>query len=540
MWKMPSTVRRPCALTRLTRLHAVSTAADAGIAVALAGSLFFNVSTDVARPRLALYLLLTIAPVAIMTPLLGPALARIGGRRGGLLAVTGAGRAILAVLLVTNIQTALLYPESFAILVLGRAYSAVKRALVPAFVTDERDLVAANARLSRVGTLSGVTGGVLATGILQVAGTSGVLLAAAVGHGVATLLATRLHAPVVSRAPANLLIGRATPRPSTQRGPVVAMAALRAAVGLVVFVLAFALEREGGPDPLLGVVALAIAVGSFAGTFVSPRLRAVTNEHTMLRAGTVVGAVTALVAAVAADMRTVVLATFVLALASSVGRHACDSVLQRAAGTGDRSRVFAALRYRAAAGVGCGRARPDGRRRRYPVRLRHRHMPSRGRCARDRMAARHRAPPDRADTTAGTAFDRRRGLTDALRLSSPGNDIHPRDMAQAGCEGDAYRLTLADPGARVAQRADLVARPVVDGDVAHGFPPAVAVAVGPVVPRNADDVALERLGPPEIRHRARRGSRRAGGPGTRGSPAARRTRRSRRRTATGPGRSPPR
>ena len=107
------------------------------------------------------------------------------------------------------------------------------------------------------------------------------------------------------------------------------------------FVLAFALEREGGPDPMLGVVALAIAVGSFAGTFVSPRLRAVTNEHTMLRAGTVVGAVTALIAAVAADMRTVVLATFMLALASSVGRHACDSVLQRAAGKGDRSRVFA-------------------------------------------------------------------------------------------------------------------------------------------------------------------------------------------------------
>ena len=63
--------------------------------MALAGSLFFNVSTDVAWPRLALYLLLTLAPVAIMTPLLGPALDRLGGRRGGLLAAAGAARAAL-------------------------------------------------------------------------------------------------------------------------------------------------------------------------------------------------------------------------------------------------------------------------------------------------------------------------------------------------------------------------------------------------------------------------------------------------------------
>ena len=59
-------------------MHAVTTAADACIAVALAGSLFFNTSLDVARPRLALYLALTLAPVALVTPLIGPAVARYG------------------------------------------------------------------------------------------------------------------------------------------------------------------------------------------------------------------------------------------------------------------------------------------------------------------------------------------------------------------------------------------------------------------------------------------------------------------------------
>ena len=285
---MSSTGRRSPALTRLTRLHAVSTAADAGIAVALAGSLFFNVSTDVARPRLALYLLLTLAPVAIMTPLLGPALDRLGGRRGGLLAAAGAARAALALLLATNSHTLLLYPESLAVLVIGRAYSVVKRSLVPLLVDDDRDLVAANARLSRVGTLAGLTGGLLATGVLHFFGTSSVLVCAAIGHAGATILATRLHETTRT-------IRGAEPAPAptdagapARRGPMLAMGALRATNGLVVFVLAFALERDGGPSPLLGIVALAIAVGSFAGTYVSPRLRELLDERTMLRLGVAV------------------------------------------------------------------------------------------------------------------------------------------------------------------------------------------------------------------------------------------------------------
>ena len=120
-----------------------------------------------------------------------------------------------------------------------------------------------------------------------------------------------------------------------------AMGTLRATNGLVVFLLAFALDRESGPSPLLGVVALAIAVGSFAGTLRRPRLRELLDERTMLRLAVTVALVTAVGAAVAGDVRSVLLAVFTVALASSVGRHACDSVLQRSAGAATRSRVFA-------------------------------------------------------------------------------------------------------------------------------------------------------------------------------------------------------
>ena len=61
----------------------------------------------------------------------------------------------------------------------------------------------------------------------------------------------------------------------------------------------------------------------------------------MLRLGVTVALVTTVAAAVAGDMRCVLLAVFAVALASSVGRHACDSVLQRSAGAATRSRVFA-------------------------------------------------------------------------------------------------------------------------------------------------------------------------------------------------------
>ena len=338
---MSSTRRRSPALSRLARLHAVSTAADAAIAVALAGSLFFNVSTDVARPRLALYLLLTLAPVAIMTPLLGPVLDRLGGRRGGLLAAAGAARAGLALLLATNSHTLLLYPESLAILVIGRAYSVVKRSLVPLLVDDDRDLVAANARLSRVGTLAGLTGGLLASGVLHFFGTSSVLVCAAVGHAGATILATRLHATTTTIRPAEPAPAAPEGGAPARRGPMLAMGTLRATNGIVVFLLAFALDRESGPSPLLGVVALAIAVGSFAGTYVSPRLRELLDERSILRLAVTVALVTAVVAALAGDVGSMLLAVFTVALASSVGRHACDSVLQRSAGAATRSRVFA-------------------------------------------------------------------------------------------------------------------------------------------------------------------------------------------------------
>ena len=51
------------------------------MAVSLAGSLFFNLSIDAARPRIILYLAITMAPFAVVAPLIGPFVA-LGAEEG--------------------------------------------------------------------------------------------------------------------------------------------------------------------------------------------------------------------------------------------------------------------------------------------------------------------------------------------------------------------------------------------------------------------------------------------------------------------------
>src|SRR5262249_50857527 len=57
-------------LGRLIELHGVNTAGDAMVAVALANTLFFSVPVGEARGRVALYLVITMAPFALVAPVI--------------------------------------------------------------------------------------------------------------------------------------------------------------------------------------------------------------------------------------------------------------------------------------------------------------------------------------------------------------------------------------------------------------------------------------------------------------------------------------
>src|SRR3954471_1193182 len=146
----------PPPFARLASAHAFSASADAFFTVSLAGSLFFNVSIGAARPRVIAYLLLTLAPFVVLAPLVGPLIDRFGRARPAVLASTCLGRGILCLFVAGDIRNVLLYPEAFGVLVLEKAYSVARSALVPTLVRDDEDLVAANSRLARISTVAGL------------------------------------------------------------------------------------------------------------------------------------------------------------------------------------------------------------------------------------------------------------------------------------------------------------------------------------------------------------------------------------------------
>jgi hypothetical protein len=224
----------PRPLDRLAWVHAASTGGDALVAVALAGTLFFAVPVAAARPRVALYLLLTVAPFAVVAPLLGRLLdGRAGAGRLALVAAM-ALRATLAALAVARTQSLLLYPLAFGLLVCSRAHGISRSAMVPELADpagaggpavpespaagrpDQRDLVAVNGRMARVAALGGTAGALIGVGLDRILGGGAVLWAAAATFTAGGLLALGLPFARRSRASSSA----ADPRRAPRRGSV--------------------------------------------------------------------------------------------------------------------------------------------------------------------------------------------------------------------------------------------------------------------------------------------------------------------------------
>jgi hypothetical protein len=207
-------------------VHAVSTCGDALVAVALAGTLFFAVPVAAARPRVALYLLLTVAPFAVVAPLLGRLLDGRSGAGRLALAAAMALRAALAALAVARTQSLLRYPLAFGLLVCSRAHGISRTAMVPELLghegpgepegavpagRDQRDLVAVNGRMARVAALGGTAGALLGVGLDRLLGGGAVLWAAALAFTAGGALAlglpsarrprARFTLPVLGRVP---------------------------------------------------------------------------------------------------------------------------------------------------------------------------------------------------------------------------------------------------------------------------------------------------------------------------------------------------
>ncbi|MGH8976166.1 MAG: MFS transporter, partial [Acidimicrobiia bacterium] len=250
--------------SRLALAHALSVGGDTVIAVALAGSIFFNVSADAARPKVLLYLGVTMVPFAIVAPVVGPALDRTRGGRRLVLAGSAAGRAVLCLLMAGDIRSILFYPEAFGALALSKGALVAKSALVPAVVDDDTALVEANSRLALIAVLAGLTLAPVAAGVSSLVGADWVLRLGTLILASAAVAALRVP-PAKKLAPPVAAVEVAELRARPVLMAATAMALLRAGVGYLTFVAAFALKRSHEPAWFFGLVLAAGATGGLIG-----------------------------------------------------------------------------------------------------------------------------------------------------------------------------------------------------------------------------------------------------------------------------------
>ncbi|MGK5631077.1 MFS transporter [Streptomyces sp. URMC 123] len=143
-------------LGKLIELHAVNSAGDMLVTVALASTVFFAVPTDQARGRVALYLAITMAPFALLAPVVGPLLDRIPHGRRAAMAGAMLSRALLALMMSGAVATGglELYPAALGVLVASKAYGVVRSAVVPRLLPPRFSLVKANSRVTLAGLLA--------------------------------------------------------------------------------------------------------------------------------------------------------------------------------------------------------------------------------------------------------------------------------------------------------------------------------------------------------------------------------------------------
>lgn len=355
---------------RLARAHGLGVGGDALIAIALADSLFFSIDPNDARWKVALYLILTIAPFGLVAPFLGPAMDRMKGGHRIMIILVGAIRALLALAMVRYVDTFLLFPLAFSLLVFGKAHHVAKSALVPTLVETDEALVKANSQLSIVSALSGGLAGIPGVILLRFGGGApSILILATVLFALGALFGFKIPATVVADS------GPDEDEKAELRSTGIILAAstmayVRGVVGFLTMLIAF--ELRGGVDPgptgvgveiahrvreamglqrldlatggspawHFGVVLLAIGVGGISGSIAAPRLRSHVSEERILASVLGLVSIFGFLGALSGGLLGAMMVGLVVALAASAGKQSFDAIVQRDAPDANLGRSF--------------------------------------------------------------------------------------------------------------------------------------------------------------------------------------------------------
>jgi hypothetical protein len=310
------------------------------MAVALANVLFFSpTSADSSKGKVALYLLITVAPFALIAPVIGPMLDRIQRGRRLAMAVSGVGQALMCLLMATNFDTWLIYPGALGKMVLSKSFTVLKAAVTPRVVPEDITLAKTNARLTVFGLAAGTVAGGIAALFANIFDSPGALWFTVFICLVGAVQAMRIPPWVEvteGEVPASLSAHPDKPRRQPMGRHVVTVlvgnATIRVLTGFLMMFAAFAVraQHEGAAFTqlaLLGLIAAGAGVGSFAGNAIGARITVGHPETVVI--GCVIAALTStLVATVAPGVGTAALVGLIGATSSALAKNSLDAVIQ--------------------------------------------------------------------------------------------------------------------------------------------------------------------------------------------------------------------
>jgi Major Facilitator Superfamily len=354
-------------LTALTWPVMANFAVDAAMAVALANTLFFAAAAAESKGRVALYLLITIAPFAVVAPVIGPALDRVQHGRRAALAVSFGLRTLLAVLLILNYDGAtgsfppwVLYPCALAMMVLSKSFSVLRGAVTPRVMPPTIDLVRVNSRLTVFGLLGGtIAGGAVAAAVeyacITLFGRPGALYVIIAVTLAGAWLSMRIPGWVevtAGEVPTTLSYHDGSDRlrrhrpppvrvdPETVRQPlgrniITALwgnCTIKAMVGFLFLYPAFVAKSHDASGwqqlQMLGLIGAAAGIGNFAGNFTAARLKLGRPAVLVVRCTTAVTAM-ALATAITGNLLVATAATLVTSASTAVAKASLDASLQK-------------------------------------------------------------------------------------------------------------------------------------------------------------------------------------------------------------------
>ena len=336
-------------LTSLTYAVMGNYAVDAALAVALANTLFFAAAKAESTGKVLLYLLITVAPFAVIAPLIGPALDKLQHGRRIALAASSFARAVLAIVMAVNFDSWVLYPCALGMLVLSKSFGVLKAAVTPRVLPPDITLVKTNSRLTVFGLLAGGVAGALAAALSWASGSTGALIFTAALSVVGGWLCLRIPAWVEStegEVPVDGVRARARRAfPLAVTTTLWANGSIRVETGFLALFVAFVIKSEYADANaftqllLFGVVGVAAGIGGFLGNAIGARMP-LSKPDLVAIVSLAAVLLTTLIAALIPGLITAAIVGLVGSTASSLAKVCLDSVIQHELPEASRASAF--------------------------------------------------------------------------------------------------------------------------------------------------------------------------------------------------------